>query len=111
MFDSNYFNKRFIYTLEGSEYKALVEPNYRRREVFVFLPSTEKEGNYDIYLRKLNKKPLNKERISSLSETLQAHGFKDNDFINPFNRTKKLVQVLDVINELEKRASKTKVKK
>ena len=105
---SNYFNKRFIYTLEGSEYKALVEPNYGRKEVFVYLPSTEKEGNYDIYLRK---KPLDNERISSLTETLLIHGFSEKDFINPFNRTKKLVQVLDVINELEKRSEKTKIKK
>ena len=111
MLNSNYFNKRFIYTLEGSEYKALVEPNYGRREVYVFLPSGEKEGDYNIYLRKLDKNPLDKTRISSLSDTLQSHGFTGKDFINPFNRTKKIVQVLDVINELEKRASKTKVKK
>ena len=111
MLNSNYFNKRFIYTLEGTEYKALVEPNYGRREVFVFLPDEEKEGDYAIYLRKLDKKPLDKTRITSLSETLISHGFKDSDFINPFNRTKKIVQVLDVINELEKRAQKTKTKK
>lgn len=111
MLNSNYFNKRFIYTLEGSEYKALVEPNYGRSEVYIFLPSTEKEGDYNIYLRKLNKNPLDKERISSLSETLLTHGFDDSDFINPFNRTKKIVQVLDVINELEKRAKKRKEKK
>ena len=111
MFNSNYYNTRFIYTLEGSEYKALVEPNYKRREVFVFLPSEEKEGDYDIYLRKLDKKPLDNMRISSLSETLLSHGFTDKDFINPFNRTKKIVNTLDVINTLEKNKSKTKIKK
>ena len=79
--------------------------------MFVFLPSSEKEGDYNIYLRKLDKKPLDMNRISSLSETLLSHGFDDNDFINPFNRTKKIVQVLDVINELEKRAQKSKIKK
>lgn len=107
MLNSNYFKERFIYTLEGSEYKALVEPNYGRHEVYVFLPNEEKEGDYLICLRKLDKKPLDKNRISSLSETLLSYGFDDSDFINPFNRTKKVVQVLDVINELEKRAKKT----
>jgi len=111
MLNSNYFNKRFIYTLEETEYKALVEPNYGRREVYVFLPDEEKEGEYAIYLRKLDKKPLDKNRISSLSETLLSYGFDDSDFINPFNRTKKVVQVLDVINELEKRKEKTKKQK
>lgn len=111
MLNSNYFNKRFIYTLEGSEYKALVEPNYERREVYVFLPSGEKEGDYNIYLRKIDKKPLDKERISSLSETLQSYGFKETAFVNPFNRTKKIVLILDVINDFEKRAEKTKIKK
>ena len=109
MFNSKYFKTRFIYELEETGYKVLMEPNYKRRECFVFIPDAEKEGNYLIYLRKLDKKPLDSKRIYALDEFLLSYGYSDYDFINPFNRTKKLVQELDKINNLEK--DKAKIKK
>jgi len=111
MFDSKYYKTRFIYQLEGSEYKALVEPNYHRNEVFVFLPDEQKQGEYLICLRKLHKKPLDSDRMIALDSFLLENGYTDLDFVNPFNRTKKIVQVLDVINNLEKTTEKIKIKK
>ena len=59
----------------------------------------------------MNKKPINKEKLESLGTFLESHGFSDKDFINPFGRTRKLVTVIDVINEIEMKTCKTKVKK
>ena len=36
MFDSHYYRDRRVYTLEGSEYKAMIELNLRRNECYVF---------------------------------------------------------------------------
>lgn len=109
MFDSHYYKNRRVYTLEGSEYKAMIELNLRRNECYVFLPSEEKPGDYDIYLRKLDRKPLDPNRVEYLSNFLIDNGYTDMDFINPIGRTKKMVNELDKINKLEK--EKTKVKK
>lgn len=109
MFDSHYYKNRIVYTLEDSDYKAMVELNLGRRECFVFLPSEEKPGDYDIYLRKFNRKPLDPNRVENLGDFLIGYGYTDMDFINPFGRTKKIVNELDKINKLE--IEKTKVKK
>lgn len=109
MFDSHYYRNRRVYTLEGSEYKAMVELNFRRKEYYVFLPSEEKPGDYDIYLRKFDRKPLDPNRVEYLGNFLIGYGYTDMDFINPIGRTKKIVNELDKINKLEK--EKTKVKK
>lgn len=109
MFDSHYYRDRRVYTLEGSEYKAMIELNLRRNECYVFLPSEEKTGDYDIVLRKLDRKPLDPNRVEYLSNFLIDNGYTDMDFINPIGRTKKIVNELDKINKLEK--EKTKVKK
>lgn len=109
MFDSHYYKNRRVYRLEGSECKAMIELNLGRNECYVFLPSEEKLGDYDIYLRKLDKKPLDPNRVEYLSNFLIGYGYTDSEFINPFGRTKKIVNELDKINKLEK--EKTKVKK
>lgn len=102
MFDSQYYKNRRIYRLEGSEYKAMIELNLRRNECYVFLPSEEKPGDYDIYLRKLDRKPLDPNRVEYLSNFLIGYGYSDSEFINPFGRTKKIVNELDKINKSKK---------
>lgn len=102
MFDSNYYKNRIVYTLEDSDYKAMVELNLRRRECYVFLPSEEKPGDYDIYLRKFDRKPLDPNRVEYLSNFLIDNGYTDMDFINPIGRTKKIVNALDKINMSKK---------
>lgn len=109
MFDSHYYKNRRVYTLEGSEYKAMIELNLGRKECYVFLPNEKKTGDYDIYLRKFDRKPLDPNRVEYLSNFLIDNGYADMDFINPIGRTKKIVNELDKINKLEK--EKTKVKK
>lgn len=108
MFDSKYYKGRYAYRLEGSDYKAMIEMNTRRNECYVYVPDAEKPGDYAIYLRKLNKNPLDSERIESLGELLESHGFTDLDFANPFGRTKKIVNTLDVINQLKQDKTKAK---
>ena len=66
---------------------------------------------YDIILRKFAKKPLDVEKIESLSGLLLDYGFTDKDFINPIGRTRKLVITIDVINEIEMKTNKTMIKK
>ena len=108
MFDSSYYKNRFVYRFENDEYKAMIELNKSRGEYYIYLPDIEKPGDYAIYLRKLKTRPLNPERIESLEDVLSSHGFTDRDFINPFGRTRKIVNVLDVINKLQKENSKIK---
>lgn len=106
-----YFENRFIYKLEDTNYLAMCEPNYKRNECYIYVPNEDK-SNYYIILRNLYKHPLDKERIMSLTEVLSEYGFNKNDFLNPITRTKKVVQTIDVINELEKKnMSKMKKKK
>ena len=102
MFDSHYYKNRRVYTLEGSEYKAMIELNLGRKEYYVFLPSEEKPGDYDIYLREFDRKPLDPNRVEYLSNFLIGYGYTDMDFINPFGRTKKIVNALDKINKSKK---------
>lgn len=108
MFNSKYYKKRYAYELENG-YKAMIELNNSRKEYYIFLPEHEITDDYGIYLRKFETKPINPEKLESLGGLLQKHGFTDMDFINPFGRTRKIVQVLDIINNLEK--DKTIVKK
>lgn len=109
MFKSNYYKNRFVYQLE-KDYKAMIELNNSRREYYVFLPMNEEVSDYAICLRKYDTKPIDPEKLESLGTLLQKHGFTDFDFVNPFGRTKKIVQVLDIINTLEKNNEKTKIK-
>lgn len=102
MFSTHYYNDRILYRLEGSEYKAMMELNLRRCECFVYLPSEEKPGNYDIVLRKLVTKPLDPNRVENLGNFLIDYGYTDMDFINPIGRTKKIVNALDKINKSKK---------
>lgn len=102
-----YFENRFIYKLEGSNYLAMCEPNYRRNECYVYVPNEDK-SDYYIILRNLYKQPLDNERIISLTSVLNEYGFNEKDFINPLSRTKNVVKTLDVINELEKKKEKKK---
>lgn len=111
MFNSKFFRKKFVYTLEGSEYKALAETDLRRGDCYIFLPEKEITDGYGIYLRKLNRKPLDIDRIESLGDILEKHGFTDRDFINPFGRIEKIVNALHQINEMEKTNDKVKIKK
>lgn len=97
-----YFENRFIYKLESSNYLAMCEPNYRRNECYIYVPNEDK-NNYYIILRDLYKHPLDEKRIMSLTEVLNEYSFYENDFLNPITRTKKVVQTLDVINEFEKK--------
>lgn len=110
MFDAKYYRNRYIYELENG-YKAMVELNRSRGEYYCFLPNEDDKYGYDIVLRKFAKRPLDVEKIESLSGLLLKHGFTDRDFANPFGRTRKLVTTIDVINEIEMRANKTKIKK
>ena len=109
MFDTHYYKNRRVYTLEGSEYKAMVELNLGRNECYVFLPKEKNPSDYVIVLRKLDRKPLDPNRVENLGNFLIDYGYTDIDFINPIGRTKKIVNELDKINKLEK--EKTKVKK
>ena len=110
MFDSCYYKRKYIYELEDG-YKCMIELNPSRREYYYFLPSKDAKEGYDIFLRNVDQKPINPDKIESLGKLLQKHGFTDRDFANPFGRTRKLVTVIDVINELQKKTEKTKIKK
>lgn len=103
MFDSSYYKKRIVYKLEADDYKAMIELNYSRKECYVFLPDEEKPGDYAIYLRSLENKPLDHNRVvGSLGSYLASCGYNDFDFANPFGRTKKVVNTLEYINQIEK---------
>ena len=102
MFDSSYYKKRIIYRLEKSDYKAMIELNPGRRECYVFLPNDQKKGDYIIGLRDLDEKPLDPSRVEYLGAFLTSYGYTDYNFTNPFNRTKKIVNLLDQINSVEK---------
>ena len=110
MFNSRYYKNRFVYELENG-YKAMIELNGARREYYYFLPNDDEKIGYDILIRKFDKKPINYEKIQPLGVRLEEYGFTDKDFSNPFGRTRKIVQVLDAINELEMKIQKTKIKK
>ena len=89
----------------------MIELNLSRGEYYYYLPNENEKFGYDICLRKLREKPLNVEKIESLSGLLLKHGFTDRDFINPIGRTRKLVTTIDVINEIEMKTEKTRIKK
>ena len=108
MFNSKYYKNRFVYRLENNNYKAMIEVNKGRGEYYIFLPTDEITDDYAIYLRKFKTKPLDPERIESLKDVLSSHGFTDRDFLNPFGRTKKIVNVLDAINKLQHNKTKKK---
>lgn len=109
MFDSKYYKKRYIYPLEDNGYRAMIEIVPRIHEYFIYLPDNEKEGEYAIYSRDLDKRHLEFEKLIPLKAFLIENGYTDTDFANPFRRTKKIVNELDKINIAEK--EKTYIKK
>ena len=107
MFDSRYYKNRYVYELENG-YKAMIELNLFREEYYYYLPNNDSKYGYDIFLRKLSKKPLQPEKMESLSIFLKTNGYTDRDFANPFKRTKRIIDSIDVINRLDRKKTKTK---
>lgn len=108
MFDSKYYKNRYIYPLEGTGYRAMIEIVPRIRECFIFVPDLEKEGEYAIYSRKLENNGVDFEKLIPLKSFLIENGYTDEDFTNPFRRTKRLVNEIHKINTLERGKSYVK---
>ncbi len=103
-----YYDNRYVYCMEYTNENILIETNYRRNECYVFCPNPDKPDDYLIYLRKLDEKPLDKERMTKLSNYLNNLGLRSSDFINPFTRTRNIVRIIDYYNKREKNKNKTK---
>ena len=103
-----YYKRRFIYPLENSGYRAMIEMNPIRCECYIYLPDEEKEGDYAIYRRKLYNRGIEFEKAIPLKVFLIENGYTDSEFANPFGRTRKLVNEIDKVNTLERGKSYVK---
>ena len=104
MFGSRYYRGKFIYENNGKLF--LFEFNVGRNEAYIL--SIDENNDVDIRLRSLFNNPIrDNEVLIPLSIYLMNNGYTDNDFRNPFTRTKK---ILDELKEKNKEKVLTKKK-
>lgn len=109
MFDSRYYNKKFICTNEdGIHILCDISDTLDGKEYYKYIPDQEKKGNYAIYLLRDPKESFKYCHITPLRTFLADKGYTDDDFRNPFNRTKKIVNEIDIINQINKPKIKQK---
>lgn len=95
MFDKRYYRNKYICNDYGKY--CLFEINNFRNEAYIMFVADD--GKMDIRLRDLSVRPISKdEKFIPLKEYLESNGYTDIDFLNPFNRTRKIVKEIDKLN-------------
>lgn len=96
MFSGRYYRGKFVYEKNGDLF--LFEYNSGRHEAYIL--SLDENNDIDIRLRSLFTNPIkNSETIIPLSIYLMNNGYTEDDFTNPFKRTKKILSELKEKNE------------
>lgn len=107
MFKGPYYKNKYVHTSADGMH-TLYESNvtFDGIEFFMYIPISS--DDYVVFLKDAKHFLSLKDSIVSLKEFLIANGYTQNDFINPFNRTKKIVNEITNINQLNKPKIKRK---
>ncbi len=107
MFDSKYFKLKKVYTNENGG-SILFDKNitFDGLEYFFYVYDKD-EDNVAIYIgdEEFDEKEYN---VVTLKTYLEQNGYSDEEFKNPFNRTKKIVKTIDYENSKIKNKVKQK---
>ena len=99
MFSGRYYRGKFVYEKNGDLF--LFEYNSGRHEAYIL--SLDENNDIDIRLRSLFTNPIkDSETIIPLSIYLMNNGYTEDDFTNPFKRTKKILSELKGMKKEEK---------
>ena len=107
MYDSKYIKLKKVYTNENGG-SILFDKNitFDGLEYFFYVYDKD-EDNVAIYIgdEEFDEKEYN---VVTLKTYLEQHGYSDEEFKNPFNRTKKIVKTIDYENSKIKNKVKQK---
>lgn len=111
MFDSRYYKKKFVCVSEDGKYTLCdVSDTLDGKEYCKYVPDEDKPGEYGIYLLRNPKETFKNCHITPLRTFLKNKGYTDKDFINPFCRTKRIVNEIASINIINQNKNKVKQK-
>lgn len=112
MFRGRYYMNKFVF-IDADGVNTLYEISERTdgREYVRFVPDEEKSGEVAMYLVRDPKKTFDGGVKVPLGLFLEQKGYSNDDFKNPFGRTKRIVEEIRKINGIEKPKVKGKKNK